>query len=41
LGRTFVAGSILVPKPAAGMMAFTIFERSDTVQPYSTKQAMN
>src|SRR6266403_2953730 len=32
LGTAFVAGSILVPKPAAGITAFTIFLRSDTVR---------
>src|SRR6266404_5273075 len=37
LGTAFVAGSILVPKPAAGITAFTIFLRSDTGMPSSKR----
>src|SRR6266478_3983830 len=33
LGTAFVAGSILVPKPAAGITAFTIFRRLNIVRP--------
>src|SRR6266481_4671772 len=38
LGTALVAGSILVPKPAAGITAFTIFLRVDTVRRFLKKR---
>jgi hypothetical protein len=38
MGMTLVAGSILVPKPAAGIITFTILGRSGIAEPtYKTE----